>query len=147
MFIGDVDEIWDPVVIGVLPQQAQKLKLLVYTYYLNNRSTEDFWGTIIAFYSQIKDVCLNHVRTRAHKIDGVAGWHFTSMAPELRRKLTDSYTDETYASPAVMDNLDENVKNSRDFLGRNFTYKIDESDWPPWLKEHREDYKNLIKEQ
>ena len=123
-----------------------KLKLKVYTYNLNNRSSETFYGPIIVRWGDIKDKCLNHVRSHEHiKSDKECGWHFTSMAAEMRRKLGDSYTEESYATNYVMDNLDQNIKQNKDFLGRNFTYKVDESEWPEWLKIHREDYKHLLK--
>lgn len=141
VFIGDVDEIPDTnnpyeTVIGVI-----KLKLKVYTYYLNNRSSEEFWGTIVGHYKDIKNECLNHLRsTKAEKTDMECGWHFTSLKDDLARKLTDSYTAETYANDSVMDNLAENIENNRDFLGRDFTYRIDELDLPEYLCYNREKY-------
>jgi beta-1,4-mannosyl-glycoprotein beta-1,4-N-acetylglucosaminyltransferase len=143
VFIGDCDEIWEPAIIGM----RGKLRLKVYTYWLNNRSSENFYGTIVYPYQHIKNECLNHLRVNATKDDHFSGWHFTSMGgpDELRRKLTDSYTEETYAHPQVLINLEENMEQSKDFLGRNFTYKLDEVDWPQYLKDNREKYKHLIK--
>lgn len=145
VFIGDVDEIWNPTMtyLGLL-----KLKLNVYTYFLNNKSSEQFWGTIRTKYKYIKDECLNHLRTRDDiKTSNVYGWHFTSMGgyEEVKKKLTDSYTEESYASPVVMDNLKDNVENSNDFLGRGFTYTVDESNWPQYLKDNRESYTHLLR--
>lgn len=145
VFIGDCDEIWDPSALEVKLKESRKLKLIVYTYYLNNLSSEEFWGTLMASYWRIKDSCLNHLRTNPdYKTITTWGWHFTSMAPDLRRKLEDSYTKETYANDWVMDNLEENVKNNRDFLGRSFCYYLDESEWPKYLKDHRDDYGRLL---
>lgn len=146
VYIGDCDEIpfpWkdEPWFID----EVWKLKLRVYTYYLNNRSSEEFWGPIMGFYRNIKNQCLNHLRSNSYKTKEDFGWHFTSMAHDLKRKLEDSYTEESYATPAVMEHLEENVKNNKDFLGRDFTYEINETDWPPWLKEHRLDYLHLLK--
>lgn len=142
VFIGDVDEIWMPGCSYV--GEPQKLKLDVYSYYLNNHSSEDFWGTILAKYKDIKDVCLNHLRTNAIKSISLFGWHFTSMGglEEVRRKLSDSYTEESYWNKEVQDNLEER-HGKKDFLGRNFTYTIDESDWHQYLKDNREKYIHL----
>src|SRR3990167_9458282 len=145
VFVGDVDEIWQPELSCIFPQKPLKVKHKVYNYWLNNSSSEDFWGTIMCCYKDIKDSCLNHIRSREHKKISECGWHFTSMAPEMRRKLTDSYTKESYATDWVMDNLDENMKNNKDFLGRDFKYEIDESDWPEWLKSNRHLYLHMIK--
>lgn len=148
LFIGDCDEIYDfPKVetglrLSVCP--PHKLKLNVYTYYLNNHSSEDFWGTLVCRYGDVKDKCLNHLRTNAMKSANDYGWHFTSMAKDLKQKLKDSYTEESYATPEVMSNLQNNIENNRDFLGRNFTYKVDE-EWPKYLTDNREKYKHLCK--
>ena|SRR3990167_2611210 len=146
VFIGDVDEIPDFRVIPVDIDFVVKLKLRVYTYFLNNLSNEEFYGTICGKYKDIKDKCLNHVRSiDATRVNNYLGWHFTSMAHRLEKKLKDSYTEESYATSQVMTNLEENIKQNKDFLGRNFEYKISEEDWPPWLKENRGRYLHLLK--
>lgn len=146
VFIGDVDEIWDTKEhYAMFPM---KLKLKVYTYYLNNRSTEEFWGTYVNKAKYILGQCLNHLRTNGDcKTVGTYGWHFTSIGgyEEVKRKLTDSYTTETYADERVMNNLKDAVFNSTDFLGRGFSYHIDTSDWPIWLKENKDKYKHLMR--
>ncbi len=143
VFIGDVDEIWSPNALKLIG--PFKLKLKVYTYYLNNRSSEVFYGPIKAQYGQIKNLILNHLRTNAPRTKNYFGWHFTSMKDSLRKKLTDSYTHESYATPQVLENLEYNIENNQDFLGRNFTYHLDESEWPDYLQENREKYKDLCK--
>lgn len=144
VFIGDVDEIWSPSALKhhILPL---KLKLGVYTYYLNNRSTEEFWGTLMATYEQIEKSCLNHLRQKSPKTKHLNGWHFTSMAHQLHKKLTDSYTQESYATPEVLQNLAYNIEHNRDFLGRDFTYELNESGWPDFLKINRAKYQHLLK--
>lgn len=143
VFIGDVDEIWSPTALKhhKLPL---KLKLGVYTYYLNNKSSEEFWGTLMAPYALIKNQCLNHLRTHAPKSKHLNGWHFTSMTAQLHKKLTDSYTHESYATPTVLENLAYNIEHNRDFLGRDFTYELNEAGWPTYLKQNREQYKHLL---
>lgn len=143
-FIGDVDEIWTPDALEI--DMCQKLKLRVYTYYLNNRSSEEFYGGIIASYDVIRDNCLNHLRTTSSRTDNYYGWHFTSLKDGLRRKLTDSYTEESYATPQVMNSLESNVESNRDFLGRGFTYKSDESELPKYLLDNKEKWKHLLKQ-
>lgn len=152
VFIGDVDEIWDPAFLSSDPfkygkfQWVPKLKLIVYTYWLNNKSSEEFWGPIVGKYGLIKNKCLNHLRTQGQSM-GNAGWHFTSMGgeAELRRKLLDSYTQESYATPLVLEQLGANMAMNKDFLGRDFTYKLDESDWPQYLKDNKDKYMHLYK--
>jgi len=149
VFIGDVDEIVEPIFYDS-PTDSHRLikyKLRVYTYWLNNRSSEPFWGTISDKYGNIKNECLNHLRGNGEGKNTIneCGWHFTSLKDGLERKLTDSYTKETYANDWVMNNLEENIKNNKDFLGRDFTFKEDVSEWPEWLKNNRHLYKHLLK--
>lgn len=147
VFIGDCDEIWDPIpnVPNILYTESFKCKLKVYTYFLNNRSNEEFWGTLQGQWKDIKNKCLNHLRSNAPKRNDYLGWHFTSMAGALRRKLEDSYTSETYAPIDVLEHLEDSIANNKDFLGRDFKYWIDESDWPQYLKDNREKYAHLCK--
>ena len=129
VFIGDCDEIWNPSDYNGIAQPI-KVKLAVYTYYLNNRSDEEFWGTLVAEYGAIKNECLNHLRTNATRLNYLAGWHFTSLKDGLKQKLEDSYTAESYATPEVLESLENNINNNKDFLGRDFKYRLDETDWP-----------------
>lgn len=146
VYVGDVDEIWEPRSLQVNPTPI-KLRLRVYTYWLNNRSTEPFYGTVKATNKLIQAQCLNHLRVNAPRSKDFLGWHFTSMggAETLSQKLTDSYTQESYATPEVLQNLAYNVENSRDFLGRDFQYAVDEKDWPQYLKDNRANYEHLCR--
>lgn len=148
VFIGDCDEIWDPSVHYENFTVPVKLKLRVYSYFLNNCSNEEFAGTLFSKYLWVKNECLNHVRANTWKTDFYAGWHFTSIGgtEKVKQKLTDSYTKESYATDMVLDNLSNNIENSRDFLGRNFQYRIEEEEWPRYLKENKEKYKHLCLE-
>lgn len=144
VFIGDVDEIWDD---SLLPRQhgiVSKLKLRVYTYYLNLKSSEDFHGTITGFYKDIKDECLNHLRVNANKTFGYCGWHFTSQGglKEVKRKLESSYTEDSYYTKEVQDSLESRF-GKEDFLGRGFKLEVDESELPKWLLENKDRYKKL----
>lgn len=145
VFISDCDEIWDPEA-GYQTNTPFKVMQRVYTYYLNNRSTEQWFGTLVSPYKHIKNACLNHLRTNAEKdLSFYRGWHFTSLKGNLKQKLTDSYTEEDYATPQILNQLEENINNNRDFLGRDFQYQVDEKDWPEYLKRNREKCRHLLK--
>jgi len=149
VFVGDCDEIWNNSALGG-NEQVRKLRLNVYTYYLNNKSSENFWGTIVGKYKYIKDNCLNHLRVLDMMTSSVRynGWHFTSMGgyEEVKRKLSDSYTRESYWTQEVENNLKDNIEKSQDFLGRGFTYKIDESELPQYLIDNKQKYIHLWKQ-
>lgn len=147
VFIGDADEVWEPG-HGFTGYVPTKIPLRVYSYWLNNKSSERFLGTLVSKYKFIRDECLNHLRSNPPAcFQDELGWHFTSLGgyEKVRRKLTDSYTEESYATKEVLDNLEKNIEDNKDFLGRDFTYTLDESQWPSYLKEHREKYKRLLR--
>lgn len=146
IFVGDVDEIIDPTV-SFESETPVKARLRVYTYFLDNRSSEEFHGTLISPYKDIKGKCLNHIRsdTSLYSQGPYLGWHFTSMGgiEEVRRKLNDSYTPDSYNTFEVQQLLPERIKQRKDFLGRSFTYTADESEWPQYLKDHRKEFERL----
>jgi beta-1,4-mannosyl-glycoprotein beta-1,4-N-acetylglucosaminyltransferase len=63
-FIGDLDEIWNPEISIPIDDGVYKLKQIVYTYFLNNKSNEPWAGTLVTKYKNVKDTCLNHLRTQ-----------------------------------------------------------------------------------
>lgn len=148
VFIGDVDEIWNPAQLKEFLINPCKLKLDVYTYFLNNRSSEEFWGTIVAQYKDIKDTTLNHIRTSIlPRTEKEFGWHFTSMGgyETVKKKLEDSYTADSYANPNVIQGLQQNMIDNKDFLWRKFQYQIDESNLPHYLRNNKNKYLHLFK--
>ena len=149
-FIGDLDEIWNPdVLIDYSRDDIFKLRQEVYTYYLNNRSNERWAGTVVLKYKNIKNNCLNHLRTKAlteYLYIKNGGWHFTNMGGlnEVARKLNDSYTRESYKTEQVEKNLEVRF-GKKDYLGRNFKFIIDESSLPEYVVKNKEKYKKLFK--
>lgn len=148
VFIGDVDEIIDPTANYESPTPI-KAKLRVYAYHLNNRSTEKFYGTLIGQYRDIKDKCLNHMRSDAslYSKGPYLGWHFTNMGgpDEVRRKLNDSYTPESYNTFDVQQKLPERIKSNKDYLGRDFAFNLNETEWPEHLRANKHKYQHLCK--
>jgi len=146
LLIGDVDEIIDPMV-EFTSETPVKARLRVYAYWLNNLSNEQFWGTLIAQYKDVKGKCLNHMRsdTSLYSQGPELGWHFTSMGgeDEVRRKLESSYTSDSYYTENVKNGLTERLKNGLDYLGRNFTFTKDETDWPRYLRNNRKQFERM----
>ena len=146
-FVGDADEVWDKRVLDYLGVLPKKLRLDVFTYYLNNKSTEQFNGTLVAEYSTIKEGCLNHLRSdTSFYTPEVFGWHFTSMGgfDEFKRKLGDSYTEESYFTPQIQAELIIRYGVS-DFLGRGFGFYKSE-DLPQYVLDNKQKFKHLWKQ-
>jgi len=142
VYIGDVDEIWE----HREPNGIEKLKLRVYTYWLNNLSSEEFWGPIRAYYKDVKDKCFNDIRndTRYRTTD-YQGWHFTNQGglEAVKQKVKDQYNEEVF-NKEIGENLDKRF-GVADYIGRDFTFVTDESDWPSWLLINREEFAHLLK--
>lgn len=149
-FIGDVDEIWNPkTVIDYRKNNIFKLKQKVYTYFLNNMSSQEWAGTIVTKYKNIQNGCLNHLRTERNTVYTYvdnAGWHFTSMGglSEVQRKLNDSYTRESLNTAEVQEKLKSRF-GEKDYIGRNYKYTIDEIDLPEYLLKNKNKYSDLFK--
>lgn len=141
VYVGDVDEMWE----HREPHGIEKLKLRVYTYFLNLRSTEEFWGPIRAKYKDIKGKCLNDVRNNAeYRTEDYQGWHFTNQGglEAVKKKIVDQYNEDFFAIAPIQSALDERF-GKKDYIGRDFILTEDESEWPLFLRENRETYQHL----
>ncbi len=150
-FIGDVDEIWNPeIIIDYTKDNIFKLRQDVYNYYLNNLSTEPWAGTLVTKYKNIKNSCLNHLRTSSktnYTYLRNGGWHFTSIGglEEVRRKLNDSYTEESYNTKDVQEKLESRF-GKKDYLGRSFKFTISDKGLPKYITDNKERYQHLFKQ-
>jgi len=150
-FIGDLDEIWNPEIIYDIDKDSiYKLKQLVYSGYLNVRSSEDWAGTLLTRYKNIKSSCLNHLRTPSRTkytfVDN-AGWHFTFMGgPDRVKNKIESYGHQEYNNDSVKESVKDRLDKGLDVLGRtHFNFWIDESQLPKYLIENKDKYKHLFK--
>lgn len=151
VFVGDCDEIWNPKILSTVEHldntEVYKLKQLVYSYYLNNRSDEPWAGTFVTSYQMFKYGCLNHFRTKFPKTPlENGGWHFTNMGgvDEIKRKL-ESYGHQEYNTEAIKNDLDDKISKNQDFIGRPLKFWVDESELPRYLLENKVKYKHLFK--
>jgi beta-1,4-mannosyl-glycoprotein beta-1,4-N-acetylglucosaminyltransferase len=150
-FITDLDEIWNPdLKYDIEDHKIYKLVQLAYSLYLNNRSNEPWAGTLLTKYKNIKNACLNHLRTPSKtQYDYIqnGGWHFTFMggSDQIKLKL-ESYGHQEYNNESIKNKIEDNLKNNKDVLGRsNFSFWIDETDLPKYILENKEKYKKFFK--
>jgi beta-1,4-mannosyl-glycoprotein beta-1,4-N-acetylglucosaminyltransferase len=97
-FVSDVDEIWNyELDYNIVGDGIYKPKIdKCYINYLNSRTNENwtqFTGPIVTKYENIKDVCLNHLRTQ-RKMNHIyifmenGGWHFNALGG-IEKKVED----------------------------------------------------------
>lgn len=136
VYFGDVDEIWKPQEVD---GEVYKLRQLAYSYYLNNRSPEDWRGTIVTKWKNLRNGCLNDMRAKPKNILEDGGWHFTNLGGLQAIKLKlESYDHQEINIPWVKDGLATRLADNVDFLGRNFSFWVEENDLPPYILENKE---------
>jgi beta-1,4-mannosyl-glycoprotein beta-1,4-N-acetylglucosaminyltransferase len=137
-FISDIDEVWNYKIEYNIGDGIYKPKInLCYINYLNVRTDEDwtfFTGPIVTKYRNIKNECLNHLRTQRkmnHKYifieDG--GWHFNALGG-VEKKI------ESFKHPVY---THEYMKS------RESGSRIDETDLPEFLLKNKEKYNKFFK--
>ena len=150
VYYGDVDEIWKPKDID---NETYKLRQLAYSYFLNNRSSEDWRGTIVTRWKNLREGCLNDMRANPVHILEDGGWHFTNMNgyDSIIKKL-ESYDHQEVNIPWVKDGLKARIDANIDFLGRNadcfgnpINFWVDESELPEYILNNKDKYAHLWK--
>lgn len=145
IYYGDVDEIWKP------QTEEGKLKQLNYCYYLNNRSSEEWQGTNVCKYKNIRN--LNELRADHSNVLNDGGWHFTNMGgiKEIKRKL-ESYDHQEFNIDEVKNDLEMKIKLGEDYVGRDtdwqgkpFEFWVDETDLPEYVIINKQKYANYFK--
>lgn len=137
VFVSDCDEIWSPEIASFpFEDEVYKPKQdLTYIYYLNQRTSENwtyFTGTIVTKYKNIKNACLNHLRTHSknnYTFIENGGWHFNAIGG-VEKKI-DSFKHPVY-TPEYMKTRERGLR-------------IDETGLPEHIINNREKYKHLFK--
>jgi len=151
IFYGDVDEIWKPQEIK--DDKVYNLEQLNYCYYLNNRSSEKWVGTIVGKWGTIKTNTLAHWRANHTNEIPNAGWHFTNMGglEQIKKKL-DAYDHQEYNNDEVKTLLEDRIKYGEDYVGRNvdwlgnpFSYWVSDVDLPKYILDNKTKYGHLFK--
>ena len=149
-FISDLDEIWNPDVrFDYMNRKIYRLRQLMYAYYLNNRSSEKWAGTLATRYDNIRDNCINYLRdpkkTKYCYLNN-GGWHFTNIggADRIRMKL-ESYGHQEFNNDAIKSDLENKIALNKDFTGRRFKFRVDELNLPNVILEYKSIYPNFFK--
>lgn len=149
-FIGDLDEIWNPnQSYDIDNTSIYKLKQIVYSGHINTRSSEDWAGTLVTRYKNIKNSCLNHLRTPGRTkytyIEN-SGWHFSFIGgPERVKIKLESYGHQEYNNKETKNQIKERLDNGLEILGRPFILTQDEENLPQYLKDNKQKYQHLFK--
>ena len=135
-YVCDLDEIWN-YELKFSPMRDEILKPTInncYIEYLNVRTDENwtyFTGPIVTRYENIKNECLNHLRTRRkmeHRYTYIenGGWHFNALGG-VQKKMED-FKHPVY-HPQYME-------------WRKSGYRVDETGLPEYILNNRNEFKN-----
>ena len=137
-WVSDVDEIWNyDLNINIENGIYKPMINLCYINFLNVRTNENwtfFTGPIVTRYVNIKNECLNYLRTQRKMTDVYVyiengGWHFNALGG-IEKKIAD------FQHPVYTTWYMKNRENG---------LHIDETDLPLYLKENKIKYKHLFK--
>jgi hypothetical protein len=153
VYFGDLDEIWKPQ--DIKDDKVYNLKQLNYSYYLNNRSSEEWVGTIVGKWGIVKTNTFNYWRANHDNVLENGGWHWTNQGGEeqILKKL-DAYDHQEANVPYVREGIKFRMETGVDYLGRDkdwkgnpFEFWVDESELPTYLLENKKKYKKYFNEE
>lgn len=143
VYFGDLDEIWKPQEIK--DDKVYNLEQLNYCYYLNQRSSERWVGTIVGKWKTIKENTFSHWRaTHTNELPN-GGYHFTNVggADQIRLKLN-AYDHQEFNNEQIRADIDRKIANGEDYVGRRtdwegkpFEMWISELDLPKYILDNK----------
>ncbi len=146
VYYGDVDEIWKPQ--KIVDDKVYNLEQLNYCYYLDQRSSERWVGTIVGKWGTVKTNNFAHWRAHHDNELSNGGFHFTNLGGEkqLLSKL-EAYDHQEYNNLTNKTLLVDRIKDGEDYVGREvdwegkpFKFSLDESQLPEYIKSNKEKY-------
>lgn len=150
VFISDLDEIWNPnVILNYDYDTIYRLNQKVYCYYLNNLSSEHWYGTVGTKYKNLKNYSVNHIRTpnmNSYTLVDNAGWHFTFQGGgENIRKKIESYGHQELNRDDIKSQINNRLNNNTDIFGRPNKLVVDNTNLPKYVLENINKYKHMLK--
>ena len=149
-YFSDLDEVWKP---QDVQDGIYNLTQLNYTYYLNNRSSEVWEGTLA---TKVKNLTPNFnkiYRSAKQTVLPDGGWHFQNLGgPDQIRKKLEAYDHTEFNLDFIKEDVEYRMENNEDYIGRPidwkgipFTYWIDEVDLPQYLKDNKSTWAHLFR--
>lgn len=149
-YVSDLDEIWNPEKqISPDPEKIVKLEQIVYSMYLNLRSSEKWAGTYVVNYLKLKDSVLNHLDNPLSTStifipDG--GWHFTFQGgPEMIVNKIENYGHQELNTQHIKGEILTKYSMGIDPFNRSHSYYVDDNSIPKYISENREKYLKYLR--
>lgn len=150
VFVSDLDEIWNPDVrLDYNNDGIYRLNQKVYCYYLNNLSSEHWYGTIGTKYKNLKNYSINHIRTpnrNSYNLVENAGWHFTFQggSENIKNKI-ESYGHQELNRDDIKSQISNRLNSNVDVFGRHYMLILDNTNIPKYVLNNKQKYKHMLK--
>jgi len=150
VFISDLDEIWNPECnLEYNSEDIFRLNQKVYCYYLNNLSSEEWYGTVGTKYKNLKSYSVNHIRTPTKNYYSLvknAGWHYTFQGGvENIKKKIESYGHQELNRDDIKSQINNRISNNTDVFNRPNKLIIDNTNLPKYVLDNINKYKHMLK--
>ena len=137
IFFGDLDEIWNPSIEFDWSEDiVYRLKQIVYPYWLNNKSNENWTSAVFTAYKNLEDRSLNDLRMTSVDLETEivtnGGWHFSYQggADRIQFKI-ESYGHQEFNNKKIKMRIQKRLAKRKDVLGRKLKFVKCETDLPP----------------
>lgn len=136
VFFGDLDEMWNPrMQFHWDTDLLFRLKQDVYSYWMNNKSSEEWTSAFFTAHKNLGGRSLNDLRMNSAGMqicvvsDG--GWHFSYQggANRIQQKL-ESFGHQEFNTPKIKRKLGKRLAKQKDVLGRSLKFKKLEDNLP-----------------
>ena len=155
IIISDADEIPDPKTLKDIEKLdldsiIYSLNQPMYCFYLNVLKENEWCGSKMGFYKNMKKYSFNEIRGD-HSLSSTlpkAGWHFSFMGGEemVKNKIL-SYSARDMVDDNVLSSIKNNMINNIDPYFRSTLTKVDiQSTHPKYILDNLEKYKRMLKQ-
>lgn len=152
IMFSDCDEIPNPYVMPMLFPLLQENKFYSllqtgYYYFLNMHKENNWKGTRVGKYKDLKDYSYNELRGNDWLPITEGGWHFSYMGgPEKVKHKIQSFSAQEMNNSHVINSIDNNIQKGIDpfFRSQLTEVKIDDT-YPKYLLNNLEKYEHMIK--
>jgi beta-1,4-mannosyl-glycoprotein beta-1,4-N-acetylglucosaminyltransferase len=137
VFFSDLDEVWNPRMEFDWDEEILfRLNQEVYSYWMNNRSSEVWTSAIFTAYKNLENRSLNDLRSNSAgmqiRVVPRGGWHFSYQggADRIRLKIQ-SFGHQEFNNQKILGKLGKRLAKRKDVLGRSLKFEKSEVGLPP----------------
>lgn len=152
ILFSDCDEIPNPNILSDVSNIINDSKFFMfdqttYYYYLNMLKENNWKGTRMGRYIDLKDYSYNELRAENSFNLNNGGWHFSYMGgPDKVKTKINSFSAQEMNSQHIINSVESNINNGVDPFFRSKLNKVNiDETYPKYLLDNIEKYAHMIK--